>query len=108
MFLFGPRFTFRRYERVVPFVHVLFGPAHISGELDHTAIFLPFGTVLPQGFSKSDTALAVAPGGGVDLVLNSRIAVRLLEIDYVMTRFYGERQDDGRASAGLVFRLGAR
>jgi opacity protein-like surface antigen len=105
---FGPRFSFRRYGRVVPFVHVLVGVAHISGTVSGSSIFTPIPTLLPQNTSRSNTALAVAPGIGLDLSVSSHVAVRLFEIDYLMTRFYNQRQDNGRVSAGIVFRFGTK
>ena len=104
----GPRFSFRRFGRVVPFVHVLAGPGHISGTVNHTAIFTPIPTLVPQNTSESNTALAVMPGAGIDINVSSRVSIRALEVDYVMTRFYNQRQDNGRASFGVVFNFGYR
>jgi hypothetical protein len=64
------------------------------------------------GLDINDTGFAFAAGGGVDIkALSSRLAIRLLQADYVMTRF-----DDGlggtttshnvRASTGIVIRVG--
>ena len=50
----------------------------------------------------------MALGGNVDVKVTSRVAVRVVEADYLMTRFLGLRQDNIRLSAGLVFRLGSR
>jgi hypothetical protein len=107
-FTFGPRFSFRRHGRVVPFFHVLAGVAHISGSINGTSIFTPIPTLLPQGTSTSNTALAILPGVGLNLGVSSRIAIHLFELDYMMTRFYNQRQDNVRASAGIVFLFGAK
>jgi hypothetical protein len=104
-FTFGPRFTMHRFEHFRPYFHVLVGYANVIGSLQHSAIFLPSATLLPQGYSKSESGFAIAPGGGVDLPLSSRFAVRLFELDYFMTRFYGQRQDNARLSAGVVFQF---
>src|SRR5262245_54220304 len=55
LFLFGPQFTLRRYERIQPFVHVLFGASRI--DLRNKTIGLDF----------DDTVFAMAAGGGVDV-----------------------------------------
>lgn len=107
-FALGPRFSTRRYGRVVPFAHVLLGVGHISGSISGTSIFTPIPTLLPEDTSRSSTALLVAPGAGVDLTVSRRIAVHLFEIDYMMTRFFNQRQDNARVSAGLVFQFGRK
>ena len=94
-FTFGPRFSSRRFGRVVPFAHVLVGVAHINGDINSSSIFTPIPTLLSEHTSRSNTALAVAPGAGLDLTVSHRIAIRLFEIDYLMTRFYNQRQDNG-------------
>ena len=102
-FEFGPRFRFNTGGRVSLFVHALAGPGHISGSISRSAIFLPSDILLPQGFSKTSTALTVVAGGGIDLNVSPRFAIRVIQVDYVMTRFYSQRQDLGRASAGVIW-----
>jgi opacity protein-like surface antigen len=100
-FLFGPQFTLRKSERFTPFVHVMAGFAYAQSKNDSL------------GLDISDTGFAFAAGGGVDIkALSSRLAIRLLQADYVLTRF-----NDGiggtttshnlRTSTGIVLRLGA-
>ena len=48
----------------------------------------------------------MAFGGGVDLKLGDAIAVRLIQADYMQTRFAFFHQNHTRLSAGIVFRLG--
>lgn len=91
LFLFGPQLTLRA-PRVEPFAHVLAGGARLS--------------VGALGFSASDTAFAAAFGGGVDITLNRWVAIRAIQADYLVTRFFGETQNNGRFSIGLVLRLG--
>lgn len=107
-FTYGPRFSFRRFGRVVPFVHVLAGVGHIDGTIPGTSIFTPIPTLLPQETSRSNTAFVLLPGAGLDLVASSRIAIRLFEADYMMSRFYNQRQDNGRVLVGMVFRFGTK
>jgi len=107
-FTFGPRFSFRKYGRIVPYAHFLLGVGHIDGTLDHSAVFAPLGVLLPQHFTESNTALAAAPGAGIDLNLSDRFGLRLFELDYFMTRFFNQRQDNVRVSAGINFQFGSK
>lgn len=93
--LYGPR-IFYRMPWVVPFAHVLMGAAHADVK------------VTPAGPHDSDFAFAMAAGGGVDLNLGSRAAVRLFQAEYFRTKALGTRPDHYRASAGMVFYLGKR
>lgn len=78
----GPKFTYRR-GAVTPFVHVLAGGA----------------------FGGSDAAGAIVLGGGVDAKISHNVSIRLIQADYVATTF---RSNNGRFSAGIVFRFGHR
>jgi hypothetical protein len=57
------------------------------------------------GISQAAFRLAVVPGGGVDVKINQRVAIRL-QGDYVLTDFLALRQDNIQGSASLVFRFG--
>ena len=52
------------------------------------------------------TNLALGFGGGVDINLRPRLAIRVLQVDYVPTRLQGKWQSDFRVSTGVVFRFG--
>ncbi len=91
-FLFGPRFSARGHGNVVPFGHALFGISR-----GHADIF---------GINFSDSSFAMAFGGGVDFKLNDAIAIRLIQADYIQTRFAFDRQNHARISTGIVFRIG--
>ncbi len=84
-FLFGPRC--RRRWPVRPFAHALFGAGHVN--------------VSGQGYSASDTAFSTALGGGVDFHLFPLLAWRF-QGDYLQTRFFGNQQNNGRFSTGIV------
>ena len=100
-YMVGPKLTYRS-DKVAPFAHFLIG-----GTQARTKIL---------GISASDTALATAIGGGVDINLNKSIAIRAIQADYLMTRFhpgsqiafsgFDDHQNNFRISAGLVIRLG--
>lgn len=96
--LFGPQVSLRRHKRVTPFARALFGASHVSTD----------ATEFGQSFAFSDTTFALALGGGLDVRVNDRLAVRAFQADYVRTRFFGGTQNKGRLSFGLVFRFGRK
>ena len=99
-FLFGPQFQFRG-SRIAPFARVMAGGAHrrFSGLLSGRPTDL------------KDTAFAFGTGGGVDVKINKRVSLRLVQADYLLTRFelldqYNPKTEHNfRLSAGLVIRL---
>jgi len=94
-YLFGPKLAFRSNEKITPFVHALFGGAHLSAG--------------GFGVSGSTNAFAVALGGGLDVNVNNNVAIRLGQVDYLLTKFQDgvdDRQNNVRISTGVVFRFG--
>jgi len=96
-FLFGPQFSYRGNEHFTPFFHTLFG---VGRESD--------GLIAGQ----SDTAFAMAIGGGVDYNVSKQLAFRVIQADYLMTKFSGaltgsnpNTQNDVRLSFGIVARF---
>lgn len=93
-YTFGPRLSYRKNEKITPFVHALFGGAHLSG----------------TGIS-TENAFAMNFGGGVDAKINDNFAFRVAQFDYVLTRFDGPvsgttaNQNNFRISTGIVFRF---
>jgi len=79
---------------VVPFAHALLGA--VRGSSNYLDI------------SKPAVHFAVAVGGGIDVKLTDRVALRLIQADYLMTRFSSTRQDNIRLSAGIVLRFGRK
>jgi opacity protein-like surface antigen len=99
-YLFGPKFTYRGNEHVSPFFHVLLGGAHDSSS------FSSGGT---SSSSSSGNAFAIAMGGGLDTKVSPHIAIRVAQVDYLLTKFKDDednRQNNVRVSAGIVFRWG--
>lgn len=96
-YLFGPRLNLRRFDHFVPFGEFLVGGAHGGNEL--------------AGVS-SESAFAMAVGGGVDMVITKNVAWRVAQLDYLLTSFTGPavgatgRQNSFRAGTGLVWRFG--
>jgi len=95
--LYGPRFFYRTHG-FVPFAHILIGLAHAER------------TVLPPGPHQSDNAFAAALGGGLDVNLAKRAAVRVFQAEYFRTTLpneaFGTKPTGYRASFGMIFYLG--
>jgi opacity protein-like surface antigen len=95
-YLFGPRVSYRHLRRITPFGQVLFGVAHANSSA--------FGT------GNSQSAFAMAAGGGVDYKLFDHFAVRPVQAYYLLTRFGvgttgTQTQNNVRLSTGFVFRF---
>jgi Outer membrane protein beta-barrel domain len=89
---YGPVVSYRRLGGLVPFAHGMLGAVRASPEY--------------LGVSQSEYRLGVWAGGGVDVRLTDTVSLRVIQADYLMTRFSSTRQDNIRLSAGLVFRFG--
>ena len=105
-YLFGPRLSFR-HDRFTPFAQALFGGVHAN----HVTIkgCTSNCTLLP-----AQNSFAMTAGGGLDYRVNHHIAIRLIQAEYLMTRFTSyttgsaAMQNDMHLSAGVVFRFGGR
>lgn len=95
-FLFGPRIYFDLPDapRWRPFGHILFGASRVSTESEAAAV------------SESDTSFAWALGGGLDYALTENLAGRVVQADYIRTRWFDTGQNNYRLSFGLVYRFG--
>lgn len=79
----GPRVAFRGSDRkVIPFVHALFGSVRAHRDVSNP----PLGSPLPVS-SADETAFSTVLGGGIDFVMTRRLALRLIQADYLVTRF---------------------
>ena len=103
-YLFGPRLSFRG-ERFTPFVQALFGGVHAS-EVDIADCTFSC-TLLPE-----ENVFALTAGGGLDIKVRRHFAIRIIQAEYMMTRFQNydtgtsAMQNDMRLSSGIVFRFG--
>lgn len=100
-FLAGPRFSYRKKERIAPFAHALFGASRRHAETE--VIFDSAGRTF---FSSNNTSFAAALGGGLDIELSKNIALRVVQAEYVLTRSFGFSGNNTRVSTGIVFRFG--
>ena len=99
-YMAGPRVTIQR-RRLVPFSQILFGIGHGSDS------YFPSGTT----YTTSASSFAYEPGGGLDINLSPRLAVRALEANYLHTDFpngTSNFQHHLVISAGVVLKLGVR
>ncbi len=83
----GPVLT-ARLPIVQPFVHALFGGATATGS------------------GANSNAFAMLVGGGLDIGFRKGIGFRLVQADWLMTKFGDQTQDkQGRVSAGIVIKF---
>jgi outer membrane immunogenic protein len=80
-------------HRPQPFVQLLLGAAHAGGGV--------------AGVGDASFAFASRLGGGIDVPVNSRFAVRVIQLDYYLTHFSNytnDHQNNLLVGAGVVFR----
>ncbi len=87
-YMAGPKLSYRK-DKFTVFAQTLFGGAHVTN-------------------SGSDNSFAMTAGGGLDVNVHHNIAIRLVQAEYLMTRFASTTQNNARISAGIVFRFGER
>ena len=90
-FLFGPQLR-KNGEQLRPFARVLFGVAHGSAE----------ATVDGESGKGTKTVFAASIGGGLDVKVSSRVAIRAAQLDY-----YPFRTSEGGGLTFNNFRFGA-
>jgi hypothetical protein len=96
-YMVGPKISLRR-KRVIPFAYALFGGSRISSR----------ATEFGQQFFASDAGSSIALGGGLDVRVNDRIAIRAFQIDYLRVNLFNEVNNRGRLSFGVVLRFGKK
>jgi peptidoglycan-associated lipoprotein len=100
-YLAGARYSWHHSSRLVPFGELLLGGAHASGSLTPGAF----------GGPGTPNAFAMTTGGGLDIRLNRRWAIRVFQADYFFTDFVNgvnDHQNNLRISAGLLYRFGGK
>jgi len=86
----GPRLSFRNHTRYTPFARALFGGGYIS-----------------SSGGEANGASILTAGGGADIVLTSRLALRT-QADFLRNRFFHQTGPDIRLATGLVFHFGRK
>jgi len=129
-YMFGPRYSFRSESRLTPYVQIVFGGAtrSLSRQLDvltnpnipvfpvvnPQSLFPNANTQITAQVSATQSAFAMAVGGGLDWKLAKRFTFRPIAVDYVLTRFpsyftgNSSNQNSIRASIGVVFTFGEK
>jgi hypothetical protein len=103
-YLFGPQFNgYSKKTRV--FGEALFGGAHTNA---YANFFKAAGVT---GLSASNNGFAFVLGGGVDVPVSKRIAIRPLQFDYFLTRYEWKslginNQSNFRYQAGILYAFG--
>lgn len=103
-YVFGPTFSFRR-EHATIFAHTLFGENSSN--------------IMSGGSGSSDSAFAIAFGGGMDVNINKTFAIRLGQLDWLYTRHdlslvnvnglqLKDHQNNIRYSGGMTLSFGGR
>jgi len=96
-FLFGPRVAFRG-KRLTPFFYGVFGATR----------FAESAVISGQRLSHVSTGFSLAVGGGLDVKVNDRIAIRAFQLDYFRPIVNDEPSNRGRLAFGVVLRLGKK
>jgi len=104
-YLFGPRFNWRM-SRFTPYVQTLVGGQRFSSGLD------PSSSTLRLASAQNNFAAAI--GGGIDYNLTKHIALKPIQVEYLVAevspagRNLNFVQNNLRYSAGVVFRFGSK
>jgi opacity protein-like surface antigen len=90
--------------RFKPFAHALIGAARVrnKGEFSNNVCAAVFPSPCPTNFTDTDTGLAGAIGGGLDIRASERIDVRAVQFDYNPTRVFDATQHNFRIGVGIV------
>ena len=80
-FLFGPRLMFRR-SKVTPFVHAMFGG--LKEGIGSISVTDPVSGLSVTTPAVSSTGLGMAFGGGLDINISDRLALRVPQFDWTL------------------------
>ena len=90
-YTFGPVVSYRHNESFTPFAHFLAGGFHASAS--------------SSGVSGSDGGFAMMFGGGVDVKVSQRIALRAVQFDWLSLHSNGVSDNNNmRISTGILLR----
>jgi opacity protein-like surface antigen len=112
-YLFGPRVTLRNHSPFTPFFEVNMGGTRISLSCQNSAVNCVNAT---GGNTFSRNAFALTAGGGFDIKLNKKFSIRLIQAEYLYTRFGNDcpftvcsnnnNQNSFRLKSGIVINWG--
>jgi hypothetical protein len=93
-FMFGPQYTWRRDKSNIYF-HGLFGKAQNNVSI-----------VQPTRSGFESVGRSFGGGFGYDYHWSDRISIRIFQVDVFHSNTFGKGQNDGRASAGVIYHFG--
>jgi hypothetical protein len=97
--LVGPQFyPLGHGHRLTLFGHFL------AGEAYYRVHYPAFGGFPPK--INSDLRFSWETGGGVEMTRSAHWGIRLFELDYGKTHFFGPSQNNYRLSIGVIYRFG--
>ncbi len=88
----GPRYNWRNSSPFIPYAHALFGVTRYHAKFSNNDFTCP---------DTSETAFAMALGGGLDIRAGKHVDVRAGQFDYLPVFFSHKREDGLRFSAGV-------
>jgi hypothetical protein len=90
-YLFGPEFSYRKFDKFRPFAHLLVGFTKVDvhkvdvqwSEVDtyESGSTYTYDETLKGTFKGTSFALAV--GGGIDINVNKKVSLRMPQVDYI-------------------------
>lgn len=103
-YLFGPQFNIPS-KKTRAFGEALFGGAYTNA---YANFFRAAGVT---GLSATNNGFAMVVGGGLDIPISRRIAIRPLQFDYFLTRYEWKalginNQSNFRYQAGIIYAFG--
>ena len=101
--VFGPQTRFLQWKRVSLYQHAMFGLSLDSSHVSETFNGQPLPT-----FHMADHGFAMVLGGGLDVQVSPRLAIRAGQTDYLFTRISGFNGHSFCYSGGVVCRFGKR
>ncbi|HEY6233302.1 MAG TPA: hypothetical protein VIW64_18705 [Pyrinomonadaceae bacterium] len=90
--LFGPRYNWRNSSPFIPYAHALFGVTRYQAKFRNNDFTCP---------DTSNTAFAMALGGGLDIRAGNHVDIRAAQVDYLPVFFSHKREDGLRFTAGV-------
>ena len=85
-----------------PFAHALVGAAHARNHVTFNGGCIAIVPSPCPNSTDTDTGLAGAFGGGLDIRVNNRFDVRAIQLDYNPTRVFDATQHNFRFGVGIV------
>jgi opacity protein-like surface antigen len=130
-YLFGPRYTVRKWSHVTPYFHMLFGGVYgaTSAEIRAFPITVPTPYIFIPGrgnvnlrdneaisarLTSNSTTFAYTLGGGLDVKVSKHVSIRPIQLEWYKTNLQNLRfaddnsQNNLRYSAGVNFTFGAQ